>query len=408
MIPEASTHLIISEAIEDFIPNEALSIETYAEGLIDDLFTDIDNILDGGRKRPAKTIRTEYVPMQAVAVKMQEVVLPQTVHRAVQAISPIQKQQTSTLVFNPPSVTAIRKRNQKNSGGLGNLLMLGSTLSVAMVGTIYLAEPGLFNNITAKFTPQTLPTDQQQSPVLVQPDPQAELVNYMLEALAVIDQQRPSNDQRSPKSEFRDVNLNQTNSLTSPINQPVGTLPLPVAANNAPPAPSRVTNVVERIYIPVYQAPPSIRPLPEVLPMSVQVSPPEFVKDSPRNVQSATKPIPEKISSATVKQAATSQSPRLTPPKLPAATAPAPLPKPESVPTTTQQVYLPAYSAELEGLLELGNKSAALFKIDSVTRRINLGENIGASGWTLVEVSNGEAIIRRNGEVRSIYAGQKL
>jgi hypothetical protein len=71
-------------------------------------------------------------------------------------------------------------------------------------------------------------------------------------------------------------------------------------------------------------------------------------------------------------------------------------------------VYLPAYSAELEGLLELGSKSAALFKIDGVTRRINLGENIGATGWTLVDVSNGEAIIRRNGEVRSIYTGQKL
>jgi hypothetical protein len=408
MITEASTHLIISEAIEDFIPNEALSIETYAEGLIDDLFTDIDNILDCGRKRPAKTIRTEYVHKQAVAVKMQEVVLPQTVHRAAKAISPIQKQQPSTLVFNPPSVTAIRKRKQKNSVGLGNLLMLGSTLSVAMVGTIYLAEPGLFTHITAKFTPQTLPTEQPPPPVLVQPDPQTELVNYMLEALSVIDQQGPSNDQTPGKSGFRDVNPNQTNSLALPSNQPVGTLPPPVTANNAPPATSRVTNVVERIYIPVYQAPPPIRPLPEVSPMSAQVSPPEFVKDSPKNVQSATKPIPEKIIPTAVKRADASGIPTIAPPKLPAATATAPLPKPELIPTPTQQVYLPTYSAELEGLLELGNKSAALFKIEGVTRRINLGENIGASGWTLVEVSNGEAIIRRNGEVRSIYAGQKL
>ncbi|TAF04902.1 MAG: hypothetical protein EAZ77_14960 [Nostocales cyanobacterium] len=401
MIPEASTHLIISEAIEDLIPNEALSIETYAEGLIDDLFTDIDYILDGGRKRPPKTVRAEYVQKQAVAVKMQEVVLPQTVHRAAKAISPIQMQQTSTLVFNPPSVTAIRKRNEKNSSGLGNLLILGSTLSVAMVATIYLAEPGLVTNLTAKFTPQTQPLDQLPSPVLVQPDPQADLVNYMLEALAVIDQQGSSNEKTSNKAGWRDANLNQSNSLGLPSNQPVGTLPPPVAANNTAPAPSRnTTNVVERIYIPVYQAPPPIRPLPEVAPMPVQVSPPEFVKDNPKNVPAATKPAPEKISPATANQTATAKLPRVAPPKLPAATA--------TAPTTTQQVYLPAYSAELEGLLELGNKSAALFKIDGVTRRINLGENIGASGWMLVEVSNGEAIIRRNGEVRSIYAGQKL
>jgi hypothetical protein len=39
---------------------------------------------------------------------------------------------------------------------------------------------------------------------------------------------------------------------------------------------------------------------------------------------------------------------------------------------------------------------------------LNMGESIGSSGWTLVDVSNGEAVIRRNGEVRSIYAGQKL
>jgi hypothetical protein len=69
---------------------------------------------------------------------------------------------------------------------------------------------------------------------------------------------------------------------------------------------------------------------------------------------------------------------------------------------------VPSYSAQLDGLLELGNKSVALFKVDGISHRISLGENIGNTGWILVEVSNGEAIIRRNGEVRSIYTGQKL
>jgi hypothetical protein len=404
MITEASTHLIISEAIEDLIPNEALSIEAYAEGLIDDLFTDIDNILDSGRKNPAKTLRAEYVPMQAVAVKMQEVVLPQTVNRSVTTIAPIQ-QPPSTLVYNPPSVTAIRKRNKKNSNNVNNLLLLGSAISVAMVGTIYLADSGLLTNFATNFISQP---EQLQSSVAIEPDPQAELVNYMLEALAVIDQQSPSQEQTPGKSEFRDVNINQTNSLGLPSSPSVGTLPFPVAANNVPPVPSQVTNVVERIYIPVYQSPPSVRPLPEVAPMQTQVSPPEFMKDTPKKEVSATKAAPEKIAPASIKQPVASQLPRIAPPKLPTAVPTAPLSPPESLPTTTQQVYLPAYSAELEGLLELGQKSAALFKIDGVTRRINLGENIGSSGWTLVDVSNGEAIIRRNGEVRSIYAGQKL
>ncbi len=60
----------------------------------------------------------------------------------------------------------------------------------------------------------------------------------------------------------------------------------------------------------------------------------------------------------------------------------------------------------LVGVLELGDRSTALFESNGVARRINMGESIGTSGWSLVEVNNQEAIIRRNGEVRSIYVGQ--
>jgi hypothetical protein len=396
MIQEASTHSIISEAAEDLIPNEALSIETYAEGLMDDLFNDIDNILEGRRKRPAKTVRTNYVPMQTVTVKIPEVVLPQRVHRAVKAMSPIKQQQTSTLVFNPRSVTAISKKTQQNKGSLGNFLILGATLSLAIVGTIYLIDSKWLTNFAAILIPQSSQTNQVQS-VAIAPDPQAELVNYMLQSLSVIEQQGTSTNQASAKSGFPAVNLSQTNSSALPSTQPVGILPQPLSANNLPPAASRVTNVVERIYIPVYQAPQPLRPLPQVPPITAKVSPPETAKNLPTKVQTVTKSAQEKVLTATVKPPIKPQLPTIAPPKLPTA------------PTTVQkQVSLPSYSAELEGLLELGNKSAALFKIDGVTRQISLGESIGSSGWTLVEVANGEAIIRRNGEVRSIYAGQKL
>ena len=62
----------------------------------------------------------------------------------------------------------------------------------------------------------------------------------------------------------------------------------------------------------------------------------------------------------------------------------------------------------LVGILELGERSAALFEIDGVARRIYVGENIGGSGWTLVEVVNQEAVVRRNGEVRSVFVGQQF
>ncbi|MDB9521649.1 hypothetical protein PN480_06735, partial [Dolichospermum circinale CS-1225] len=68
----------------------------------------------------------------------------------------------------------------------------------------------------------------------------------------------------------------------------------------------------------------------------------------------------------------------------------------------------PTISVQLEGILESGDQSVALFNIDGITRGINVGENIGSTGWILIEVTNGEAIIRRHDEKRSIYAGQRL
>lgn len=62
----------------------------------------------------------------------------------------------------------------------------------------------------------------------------------------------------------------------------------------------------------------------------------------------------------------------------------------------------------LVGVLELGSRSAALFEVNGVPQRIYIGERIGSSGWSLVSVSNEEAVIRRNGEVRSVYIGQKF
>ncbi|NET00303.1 MAG: hypothetical protein F6K61_06915 [Sphaerospermopsis sp. SIO1G1] len=403
MPAETSTSITISEAIEDLVPDETLSIEAYAEGLIDDLFSDIDDILETGRKNPAKTFRTEYARQQAVAVKMSEVVLPQTLNRSVSTIEPIPTQQTTnTLVFNSPSVTTIRKRKQKNTGGLSNWLILGSTISMAVIGTAYLTESGIIKGLTTN-----IHTNQIQSAQVVNQDPRAELVDYMLEALAVIDQKQARQPQNTLSRSGR-VNREVINSLPSPSQPSVGTLNPPPVSNR-----NRVTNVVERIYVPVYQSPPSVRPLPEVADSSNPVSPPKLINENtqkqPELVNESTQKQPELVNESTQKQppvtkstpvqpVTTAKLPTIAPPKLP--TVPAP--------TTTQDIYLPAYSAQLEGLMELGEKSAALFKVDGVTRRIKLGENIGATGWTLVEVSNGEAIIRRNGEVRSIYTGQKL
>ncbi|MBF2035134.1 MAG: hypothetical protein IGR92_06530 [Leptolyngbyaceae cyanobacterium T60_A2020_046] len=77
-------------------------------------------------------------------------------------------------------------------------------------------------------------------------------------------------------------------------------------------------------------------------------------------------------------------------------------------PGVTAAPPAPASVQVLIGVLELGDRSAALFEINGVPQRVYIGERIGESGWSLVSVSNEQAMIRRNGEVRSIFIGQRF
>lgn len=172
----------------------------------------------------------------------------------------------------------------------------------------------------------------------------AEFLEYLRRSLDVISQQA-SESASSSTTGVPDVPVALNGgALGLP---PVGnnTLPPPPALSSGIPADSGSINVIERVYIPYPTAQPSATVAPAA-------------------------PVP------------TASTP---------STAPAPAP-----------------THMLVGVLELGDRSAALFEIDGVTQRVYIGERVGDSGWSLVSVSNEEAVIRRNGEVRSIYIGQEF
>lgn len=468
MLKKASTRLIIPELSEDLIANEPWSIESYADGLMDELFADIDYILNvsgnlafqtishssqnkssvakvsskvqsspsrrsdfspvgaTGAGNPTTPIAQKYVPLQTAMVP--EIILPAP-NRPAESVVPDNHKRLSTVVFDTATVKPVSRKRQKTNSALGKLLLAGTTLGLAIAGIIYLLQSGVIHLLNTRLTESSLLVPQLPT----KPKIEAELVDYMLAALVVIDKQAAKSNQKS----FRTGLSSQANTNQTAIanEQLIGKLPpLPVlAANNTPPAPTRSGSFVERIYVPVYQAPspmryalPTIPGTPTLLPQvarAFQGYQPNVVKTALNKVQQAAKPITANIFAAAVRAELKPVAARTAPitvrrrpnplPALPVVPLRAAL-APESEPTITQhQVYLPTAIANtpastLEGLLELGNKSAALFKIEGVTRRINIGENIGSSGWTLVDVSNGEAVIRRNGEVRSIYAGQKL
>jgi hypothetical protein len=106
------------------------------------------------------------------------------------------------------------------------------------------------------------------------------------------------------------------------------------------------------------------------------------------------------------------QTAQPTPPVVPPLAIPQPgiagVPNGVGTPPMPSQPVAPASIHALVGILELGARSAALFEINGVSQRVYIGERIGSSGWSLVSVSNEEAVVRRNGEVRSIYIGQRF
>ncbi|MFN6540732.1 MAG: hypothetical protein RM021_030935 [Nostoc sp. EkiNYC01] len=448
MLQQATTRLIVPEPSEDLIANEPWSIEIYADGLMDELFADIDYILDASGNLASQTFRQSSQkrssqsvdgvspvvatgtlnPLQTIAIP--QIILPNTANSPAQSVTQANHKQLSTVVFDTATVKPISRKRQKNSSALGKLLIVGTTLGVAIASMVYLVQSGVIHLLNTKLPESALVLPQPQSQLATKPEIEAELVDYMLSALIVIDKQGVKNHQNYVRPGFyTQANTNQISVANQLSTNNLPPLP-PLAANNTTPIPNRSGNVVERIYVPVPSpmryALPAIPGTPTLLPKvatALQGYQPNVVKSALNTVRQAAKPATVNMLAAAVrpdiKAVATKTAPitvRQTPKPLPALPV-VPLRAalaPEPEPTITEhQVYLPTAIAEtpsstLEGLLELGNKSAALFKIDGVTRRINMGETIGSSGWTLVDVSNGEAVIRRNGEVRSIYAGQKL
>ncbi|MBD2363640.1 hypothetical protein H6G36_21015 [Anabaena minutissima FACHB-250] len=440
MLREVSTHLIVPELSEDLIVNEPWSIEFYADGLMDELFASIDDILEVNfhnrqplRQAAASASSWSYTSQQTTleydhlqTVEVPQIVLPNTVNRPVQTVTAISNKKVSTVVVDQPQIKSTSKITQTAKLTLGKLLIGGTTIGVAIAGVLYIVQSGVLVLLTSKLTQPTIYVPQSQLPT--KPDVQAELVNYMMGALAIIDK-NDGTTQRAVRSQLANRVISHPTSVALSNNQPIGNLPSPLTATNTPPASSRTTNVVERIYIPVFQPPSPMRsalpPIPGIgspLPPAPVASQPNVVNNALNKVQPAAKPSTVNMLTAAVRSDMKPVAVRNAPikvqqspnslPNLPVVPFGASLPRPsnngEAVQVASLTVTSPTPTHILEGLLELGNKSVALFQTNGVSRRINIGESIGSSGWTLVDVNNGEAIVRRNGEVRSIFAGQKL
>jgi len=385
------------------------SADSEADKLMDELFSDIDRILEGGSKLPTEPVKPEYVSLKSLVIP--QITMPPAVmspQELVQqpslddSIDTASLAQLETDVASPPVVQSKRWNWSVEkvllAVGVASLVVMAIML---LSNKTKLALPGWLNFAGSPSAENGQITDSD-----------SQFISYMQRSLEVIDRKTGANQKPA------------TAPSTAPSTATAANLPPVPTAGNRSLAQNQAPTVLERVYIPVYPpstpaapsapsvaARPSISPVPSVARPSVQLPPPP-VRSSvplppPVTRPSAARPPAAKPSAARPPAA------RPPAPASPQAAAPSPrrLPAPPSVAvpnSPTVQSPAPAPNHTLVGLLELGDRSAALFDVSGVTQRITVGEAIGASGWILVSVANQEAVIRRNGEVRSVYVGQKF
>lgn len=379
------------------------SVDAYADRLMNDLFGEVEHILDTGAAPPRAEEQPEFIAIKPLPVR--QIQLPP------ELVSPPEGTGDQQVI--EAEVTPVTPRSDR-------LLQGAVVLSCGMALGLSLVDPDRYVTLT-----QLLGGDSPQT-VAIAPgiDAAAEadqqFIRYLERSLELVEQQQSALAQATnPASQINGSAAALAMAGVAPALGLPGNLPAPnfnggtgtgtVAPSGTAGTPGAIDNlptvavasalpgqtalppvglanpnsptVLDRVYIPVYSNVPGAIPNPT----------------SPGAVPGLTLNPP------------TAAAPPLAPtaPTALAALPPAPTAATPAGTNPTAVAPLPvAATHTLMGLLELDDRSAALFEINGVTRRIHLGEAIGSSGWTLVEVANQEAIMRRNGEVRSVYVGQ--
>jgi len=307
-MPEnASSSRNTSYSGHELLSIKASLVETNANQLMDELFAELEQDLDGSLTTPA----VSPVSTQALSVNYYLLETPSAADRGLSAIRQAAQSQAS-------------------QWSLKSLLLPGAASAAAVTLLLWI---GQLQQPKAVAPPGVEGLDSAAD---------REFALYMQRSLARINQNIQK--QAAPAS----TQVPQTINLPTPNS--------PASAN--PKTSPRVVKVPERVYIPVYQPPQ---------PQATSPKPSPAAKE-----EKAASPAPE------AKNTAVAQSATLAP------------------------------EQTLVGVLELGDRSAALVGADGTTRRVHVGESLGPGGWSLVKVTGQKAIIQRQGELRSLYVGQKF
>lgn len=307
-------------------PSPLFSADAYANSLMDEVFADVDRILNGGANLPTAPVQPDYVTLEPVSISaipklnLPSVFMPRR---------PLSDDSLDAELDEATAKVINDLASSRSNQSIDRLLLAIACASLVATGALWF--------FLQNRTPTAVAPSPAETAAALQAQQDAEFLDYMARSVSRIDRTASS----------------QT-ALIPPAAPPVRVQSNP----EGQPAPNAGPNVIERVYIPLYQPPQTLFP----------------------GAQSAAPAAP---------------------------IAPAPAPAAPSAAVAPPNIA-PSATHVLVGVLELGERSAALFEINGTPQRVYVGENIGSSGWALVSIANQEAIVRRNGEVRSIYVGQRF
>lgn len=393
---ESASDPIAVRATVETVPAEAVAVESYADQLMDELFEGVDRAFDGSGGQPAEPMAPEFVALKSISV-------PQIVLSPL-APEPQRGEKDVEAIARQVALETTKKQQSKQS--FDRILLGAACGSLLLVMGLWLASRSGLVRLPAAPAPETPAASGVTAP-------DTQFVEYVQRSLEVIEQKKAP----QPNPQLAGV----------PGVAPPGTLPS-ISISGAPPATAGLSTAVNRIADALEQAGAQPgAPAPQVVvippPAQVTVAPAAPVAGVPAAPQTAAvSPSPTARASGRAIAAAGTRTP------LAASPNPSESPQPkilaretESAPAPSAQQSAPAPEQSapavssaptsahtLVGILELGDRSAALFEVDGVARRIYVGESIGASGWTLAEIKNQEAVIRKGGDVRSVFVGQKF
>jgi hypothetical protein len=399
---ESGSDPIAVVATVETVPSETVAVESYADRLMDELFEGVDRAFDGSEKLPAEQVQPgEFVALKSISV-------PQIVLSQLAPEPPRGPEQEVAAIARQVALATTKKQQSKQS--FDRILLGAACGSLLLVMGLWLASRSGLVRLPATATPQAPAASGKIAP-------DTPFVEYVQRSLVAIE------EKKAPQA--------NSQLATVPGAATPGTLPS-ISISGAPPATAGLSTAVNRIANALEQAaaaPGAPAPQVVVIPPPAQVTvapavPAQVNVAVPGASQTAAgSPSPSATASGRAiaaagnrtPLAASSSSESVQPKILARETESAPAPAPaagQSAPAPQQPAAAvnsaPTSAQTLVGILELGDRSAALFEIDGVARRIYVGESIGASGWTLAEIKNQEAVIRKGGDVRSVFVGQKF